>query len=131
MTRGSKTRQFGLRIFCVMLLVFSGLGHRPMAAMAAPSLDPAVTAYVLPDGSVSTLCATDTDDSKPVKHVDRGCEACRISSSTILPRPQFEAGAIVRTLSAEPFVAKHEQFHRLIFPDNAPPRGPPLVLDFI
>lgn len=131
MTRGFKARQFGLRILCVMLLVLSGFLHRPMTAMAAQSLDPVAIAYVLPDGSVSTLCVTDADDSKSGMHVDRDCEACRISSSTILPLPPFEAGVIVRTASAEPFLAKHAQFHRLIFPPNAPPRGPPPVLDFI
>jgi hypothetical protein len=128
MARSSSIGQIGLRIFCVMVLVFAGIAHRPMTAMAAAPSDLAI--YVLPDGSIPSLCVTDTDGTKPVKHLDRGCEVCRIASGTILPLPQRDTTAIVRTAFVEPFVAKSEQFHRLLFPPNARPRGPPSFLNF-
>ncbi|ANL38299.1 hypothetical protein AMC82_PD00955 (plasmid) [Rhizobium phaseoli] len=117
-----KTSGFALRIFCAMLLVLLGFAHRPV--VAAPVADLAM--YVLPDGSIPSLCQSD-HDGKPTKHVDRDCEACRIASSIVIPLPPGTAEVIVRKLETVTFAFAAERFHHLNFPPNAPPRGPPAL----
>lgn len=115
-----KTLSIALRMFCAMLLVSLAFAHRP--AMAAPVMD--MASYVLPDGSVSSLCLPG-EDGKQDKHVDRGCEACRIASSIAMPLPPADAENITAGVAAIIFAFAPERFHRLNFPPNAPPRGPP------
>jgi hypothetical protein len=103
-----------------MLLVSLAMAHKP--AMSAPAAD--MASYVLPDGSVASLCLPD-QDGKQGQHPDRGCEACRIASSIALPAPIADAEDIELRSSAVLFVFAPERFHRLNFPPNAPPRGPP------
>lgn len=129
MSGRSKTGQVALRIVCAMLLVFLSLAHRPM--IVAEAATDQFETLILPDGSVASLCLADSGDTKPAKHVDHGCEACRISSGVVLPTPFDGAGAIIRSASAAVLLPRPEQFRKLLFPPNAPPRGPPSVPDFI
>ena len=115
-----KTLGVALRILCATLLVSLAMAHRPV--MAAPATD--MADYVLPDGSVSSLCLPD-EDGKSGQHPDRGCEACRIASSIDIPAPLADAEEIRVGASEVLFVFAPERFHRLNFPPNAPPRGPP------
>ena len=119
-----KTRTVALRMLCAMLLVFLGFAHRPITASAAPLPDAA--SYALPDGSVASLCLPG-QDGKQDKHVDSGCEACRLVSGIAMPEPSADAVPVVRRATAVLFVFAEESFHRLNFPPSAPPRGPPSV----
>ena len=123
MGKGRKTSGITLRIVCAMLLVFLGFAHRPFVS-SAQAQD--LAAYVLPDGSIASLCLPD-QDGKQGKHVDPGCEACRIASSAAMPLPPLDAGEIVRRTAIVTFVVSPERFHRLNFPPSAPPRGPPAI----
>lgn len=123
MSRDTKTAGITLRILCVMLLVFLGLSHQPFAS-AASAQD--MASYVLPDGSVASLCIPD-DDGKQGKHASHGCEACRIGSSAALTAPLRVAEKIVPVIAVVSFATTPERFHRLIFPPSAPPRGPPSI----
>lgn len=111
-----------LRLFCAALLIALGFAHRPMAAPAMP-MD--MAAYMLPDGTIPALCLPDHDTGKPGKDMAPRCEACRISSAAVLPMPSCEAAAIAPATERVAFIATPERFHRLVFPPNAPPRGPP------
>jgi hypothetical protein len=122
MNEHRKTSGFALRIFCATLLVLLGFAHRPV--MAAPVAD--LTIYVLPDGSVASLCIPG-ENGKPEKHVDHGCEACRIGSNIVLPTPSSDLEAIGTDIAEVDFLVAPERFHRLNFPPNAPPRGPPVL----
>lgn len=124
MTRNRPTIGFALRLFCAALLIALGFAHRPMAAPAVP-MD--MTAYMLPDGTIPTLCLADHDADMPAKDMAPRCEACRISSAAVLPMPSCEASAIAPATERVAFVAAPERFHRLAFPPNAPPRGPPAL----
>jgi hypothetical protein len=114
-----------LRIACALLLVVLGFSHRPMSASAAEAAELAL--YTLPDGTIASLCLVD-QDGKPIKHVDRGCEACRLASGIALPDAPTAHADIVRRETAVAYVFAAERFHRLNFPPNAPPRGPPAIL---
>lgn len=124
MTSNRKTSGIALRILCAMLLVFLGFAHKPFSSAAAQ--DMVLASYVLPDGTTASLCMPD-QDGKQGKHVDHGCEACRISSNIVVPVPSADAEPAVLAVTTVAFVLTPEAFHRLAFPPNAPPRGPPAV----
>ena len=119
-----KTRAVALRILCAMLLVFLGFAHKPITASAFQLPDAA--SYSLPDGSIASLCLPG-EGGKQDKHVDSGCEACRLAAGIAMPTPPAEAMEIVRPATAIAFAFAIESVHRLSFPPNAPPRGPPVI----
>jgi hypothetical protein len=125
MIQHRKTPGIALRIFSAMLLVFLSLAHKPIGSVAAQEM--ALANFVLPDGTIASLCLPD-EDGKQGKHVDHGCEACRIASTISLPAPSAVGEPIARDMVAVAFMATPEAFHRLNFPPSAPPRGPPAVL---
>jgi hypothetical protein len=111
-----------LRMLCAMLLVFLGFAHKPIVASAA-SL-PASASFVLPDGTVASLCLPGHDGAKD-SHVDRGCDACRLASSIALPESCAEAQRVAGRPADDLFALPAGSFRRLNFPPSAPPRGPP------
>jgi hypothetical protein len=124
MGENRKTSGITLRIVCAMLLVFLGFAHQPIAS-AAVAQDTA--SYMLPDGTVASLCLPDGEGKQGKQHADHGCEACRIASSVAMPAPPMDAADIAPVVAAVLFVFAPERFHRLNFPPNAPPRGPPAI----
>lgn len=124
MTDNRKLAGIALRILCAMLLVALGFAHKPTLAPA--SQNPDMASYVLPDGSVASLCLPD-EDRKQDRHVDRDCEACRIASAIAIPQAPIDGEEIARLATIITRVFAPEAFHRLNFPPNAPPRGPPAI----
>ena len=131
--RAKHIEQWALRILCAVALVFVGFAHQAPAA-AAGAFDPAELAhYVLPDGTLPTLCVTvpdksDTDKSGASQHDkahSHGCEACRIGASTLLPTPTDMAGAPIGFAVSVELPIRAEAFHRQLFPPNTGPRAPP------
>ncbi|QKK32149.1 hypothetical protein FE844_022285 [Rhizobium indicum] len=126
--RTTQIEQWALRILCAVALVFVGFAHQVPAA-AAGEFDPAELAqYVLPDGTLPTLCVTTTDTSGQSQHDkahSHGCEACRINVSILLPTPTDIAGAAIPFAAAVELPIRTEAFHRQLFPPNTGPRAPP------
>ncbi|MBY4609998.1 hypothetical protein K6M90_20350 [Rhizobium sp. 9T] len=131
--RAKHIEQWALRILCAVALVFVGFAHQTPAS-AAGTFDPAELAqYILPDGSLPTLCVTVTDESgtdksgtgKHDKTHSHGCEACRIGAATLLPAPADVAGAPIGFAVAVELPIRAEAFHRQLFPPNTGPRAPP------
>ncbi|MBY3128676.1 DUF2946 family protein [Rhizobium laguerreae] len=126
--RTRQTEQWALRILCAVALVFVGFAHQ-LPAVAAGEFDPAELAqYALPDGTLPTLCVTTTDKSGQDQHDkahSHGCEACRISTSILLPAPTDIAGATIPFSAAVELPIRTEAFHRQLFPPNTGPRAPP------
>ncbi|MGZ2482309.1 hypothetical protein ACVITL_000832 [Rhizobium pisi] len=126
--RARQIEQWALRILCAVALVFVGVAHQVPAA-AAGDLGPAELAqYVLPDGTLPTLCVTVTDKSDQGQHDkahSHGCDACRISASTLLPTPTDVAGAPIPFAVTVELPIRAEAFHRQLFPPNTGPRAPP------
>ncbi|MBY3211427.1 hypothetical protein [Rhizobium laguerreae] len=124
--RATQIEQWALRILCAVALVFVGFAHQ-LPAAAAGEFDPAELAqYVLPDGTLPTLCVTTTDKSGQDQHDkahSHGCEACRISAAILLPAADI-AGAAIPLVTVE-LPIRTEAFHRQLFPPNTGPRAPP------
>ncbi|NLS01550.1 hypothetical protein HGP17_32350 [Rhizobium sp. P38BS-XIX] len=120
--------QWAVRILCAIALVFVGYAHQ-VPALAASELSPAELAqYVLPDGTLPTLCVTVDDGSGKehgkIAHLN-GCEACRISASVVLPTPADVVGARVGFVTTVELPLRAEVFYRQLFPPNTGPRAPP------
>ncbi|KPH08263.1 hypothetical protein CO657_09485 [Rhizobium acidisoli] len=81
---GLKTTLF-LRMLCALSLVLLGLAHQAPQAAASDSYD--ASAYVLPDGTVASLCVTVKDADGKTVAFKPNCEACRLSASVLLPTP--------------------------------------------
>ncbi|NNU39521.1 hypothetical protein G9X64_24210 [Rhizobium sophorae] len=126
--RTRQIEQWALRILCAVALVFVGFAHQ-LPAAAAGEFDPAeLSQYVLPDGTLSTLCVTTADKSGQDQHDKahlHGCEACRISTSILPPAPVDIAGAVIPFAAAVELPIRTEAFHRQLFPPNGGPRAPP------
>ncbi|MBY5586599.1 hypothetical protein HFO49_03735 [Rhizobium leguminosarum] len=126
--RTRQIEQWALRILCAVALVFVGFAHQ-LPAAAAGEFDPAeLGQFVLPDGSLPTLCVTVTDKSGQDQHDkahSHGCEACRISAATLLPAPTDIAGAPIPFAVTVELPIRTEAFHRQLFPTNTGPRAPP------
>lgn len=126
--RATQIEQWALRVLCAVALVFVGFAHQVPTA-AASDLGPAeLVQYVLPDGTLPTLCVTITDKSDQGQHDkthSHGCEACRISASTLLPAPTDVAGAPIPFAVTVELPIRAETFHRQLFPPNTGPRAPP------
>jgi len=126
--RLDRIEQWLVRILCTIALVFVGLAHQ-VPAVAENDLSPAALAqYVLPDGTLPTLCVTVTDDSGKehgkIAHLNP-CEACRISAAVVLPQPADLTGAPMGFVLAAELPRRVEAFHRELFPPNTGPRAPP------
>ncbi|MBY3322955.1 hypothetical protein HFN88_04875 [Rhizobium laguerreae] len=125
--RATQIEQWALRILCAAALVFVSFAHQ-LPAAAAGEFDPAeLSQYVLPDGTLPTLCVTTTDKSGQSRHDkahSHGCEACRISASILLPAADI-AGAAIPFAAAVELPIRTEAFHRQLFPPNTGPRAPP------
>jgi hypothetical protein len=119
-----KSGQIALRILYALLLVFVGFSHRPPEAGAAPQS----AAFFLPDGTAASLCLADGDDRSGAKHVDHGCDACRIAGGMDLA-PRLNCDGMIMGRRSEPLpLPVSRSFHRSLFPPSAPPRGPPALL---
>ena len=123
MTPKAKTATMILRIFCAMVFLSVGFGHRTPAAMAA---DVQSSAYVLPDGSFADLCVADKGQKHAMPASD--CEACRLATAALLPEPPDQSWLIDRSASlaaVKPTESVGSSRHLLERPRL---RGPPLFV---
>jgi hypothetical protein len=129
-----KSEQWAVRVLCAIALVVLGLSHQP-PALAGPDFDPADYAdYLLPDGSLPTLCVTlssnRSDKDGQHHHSERAksdCEACRIGAVAMVPPAPSHAERIVlaQALAKRPILV--QVISRQLYPPNTGPRAPPLA----
>lgn len=74
-----------LRMLCAVGLLLLGFAHQAPQAVASDGYDAA--AYMLPDGTFASLCVTAKQADGKTVDVKPNCEACRLSASVILPKP--------------------------------------------
>lgn len=113
-----------MRILCAMLLVMLGFAQKPIDASAAPL--PVSANYVLPDGSVASLCLPGGVGEKHAT-VSGSCEVCRLVSGIVVPAAPADAVPVIAVVAVAGFVVAAALPSADIFPPNAPPRGPPMV----
>ncbi|MBY5529328.1 hypothetical protein [Rhizobium leguminosarum] len=126
--RADQIDQLAVRIICALALLFVGFAHQ-VPAFAKDSLSPAALAqYVLPDGTLPTLCITVVDNNGKehgkVGHLNP-CEACRISASVLLPQPADATGVRMSFGVTIDLPRRVEILHRQLYPPNTGPRAPP------
>ncbi len=126
--RGKMIERCVVRILCVIALVFVGFAHQ-VPVRASTDVSPADFAeYVLPDSTLPTLCVTVSEGSEKGQHDkahSQGCEACRISSSILLPVPADLHGNHVRFVVAPVLPVRTGTLYRRLFTPNTAPRAPP------
>jgi hypothetical protein len=124
--RTHRVEQWTVRMLCALALLFVGFAHRP-PALADRTAD--FSAYLLPDGTLPSLCITVTDGGgkDPSDHHlhGQGCEACRISASVLLPAPSDVVGVHLAYQRPVQPPQRPEAFRRQIYPPNTGPRAPP------
>ncbi|MBX4924756.1 hypothetical protein [Rhizobium binae] len=74
-----------LRMLCALSLLLLGFAHQAPQAVASDGYDAA--AYMLPDGTFASLCVTENEAEGKTVGFKPNCEACRLSASVILPKP--------------------------------------------
>lgn len=119
-----------VRMACALAVLAVGLAHKPPVA-EAHGLSPAeLSRYVLPDGTLASLCLPSEDGKAKQTHheMGKGCEACRLGASVLLPAPADTTGRPMGRTLARLLPPRIEAFYRQLFPPNASPRGPPAGL---
>ncbi len=124
---GSRLTEWLVRVICAMALLFAGFAYQEPGIASSAVAAAELAEYVLPDGTLPVIC---TDGSKHAAdqhgktHV-RGCEACRISPSILLPMPDTIKIPVPRISSrtALPTMVEERSVER--FPPNKGPRAPP------
>lgn len=113
-----------LRIMCAIAFVCVGFAHKPL--VQTPQITGDLAQYTLPDGTLPVLCLpTDDGHSKTDHGLGSGCEACRLTATSLVPTPtDIHGSPILRELVFE-VVAPSESTYRQLFPPNSSPRGPP------
>lgn len=119
--------RMAVRMLCALALVFVAFAHQPVAAFPAQTID--LSAYTLPDGTVPSLCLTDSGDGDHHKSAwhGTGCEACRLVSSVILPVPSVISDRKIQPLQSLAIKREAALIARHAYPPSAPPQAPPLV----
>lgn len=130
----TKIERLLIRFLCVFALVMVGFAHK-VPTLIGKSAATEVAQYILPDGSVPTLCITLANDH--VNHDGKGpnhhqissvCEACRLAASTVLPQQADDTGQPTRFYEKAVHLALDATPVRRLFPPNAAPRAPPFSM---
>jgi hypothetical protein len=112
------------RLICALALMMVAFAHQPLAA------DPVAlqfSAYILPDGTLPTLCVTD-NGAQPVKGVvhDHGCDACRVAAAILMPEPPRLGAQAIEFANVTRIVERQYRLTRALYPPSSGPRAPPL-----
>ncbi|EKF57206.1 hypothetical protein QWE_22741 [Agrobacterium albertimagni AOL15] len=110
-----------LRIFCAIVFLSVGFGHRAPAALAN---DIQSVAYMLPDGSFADLCTADAGQKHASPVAD--CEACRLAGAILLPEPSDQSWLVDRFPSLGEIAPVDSTVRPSHLLDRPRLRGPPL-----
>jgi hypothetical protein len=114
-----------VRILCVLALVMVGFAHKPLAALPTAVQ---FAAYILPDGTLPTLCVTDNGAQKgdPSRALhDTGCDACRLAATILMPEPPAIGAQAIEFSIAIRIAERQYRIERALYPPSSGPRAPP------
>ena len=113
------------RFFCAIALLSMTLAAPTEANSRALSSEE-IAIYMLPDGSLPSLCVTIPDGSGQGKIVKLGASTLGLHHHDVmLPVPAETAGARVLVLSERLDPPTPEAVRHLLYPPGAGPRAPP------
>lgn len=112
------------RLVCVLALILVGFAHKPLSA--AP-LAVQFSAYMLPDGTLPTLCLNE-DPTTPVGLAKMdGCDACRLTGAILLPEPP-RIGVALAHFAEAPAPKRPFFLAERLYPPSSGPRAPPAMI---
>lgn len=125
------TTQRLMRFLCAVALISVGFAHHPAVSSAA-ELPQELLRYRLPDGSLPIICTAEktSDGKQHDKAHMQGCEACRISTATLLPAPPDDPSGHHAFVRQDMTVPGSDTFRRQLYPPNGGPRAPPALQNF-
>ena len=110
-------------------LVAVAFGHQSLRLSSSDLSAAELAAYVLPDGSLPVICFG--NDGVGSGHDENagatGCDACRLTSSVILPAPSCDPWRATSDVSSAVPAATLRVHIARAFPPAAPPTAPPLA----
>jgi hypothetical protein len=113
------------RFFCALAFLSMTLAA-PAEANSRTLSSEDVAAYMLPDGSLPSLCVTMPDGSGQGKIVKLGADSLGLHHHhIILPVPAEAAGARLVIVSERLDLPKPDALRHLLYPPGAGPRAPP------
>lgn len=115
--------QYLVRIVLAIALLFVAFSHAPAGSVGAER--PELAAYVLPDGSVASLCLSGYPDKQLPGRVN-SCEYCRLAAAVLLPEPVSFRDPLFRWLAAgadRPYGQSSTVI--AVYSPATPLRGPP------
>jgi len=126
--RNAMVMRWMLRMTCAIALLFVGFTHQPPSSAKGAFAPSEFAEYILPDGTLPVICIAGKADGMS-KHDTaqqaRGCEACRIAASILLPVPDNCRSKHPRAATvARRFYDIDVSFRRILLP-NTGPRAPP------
>jgi hypothetical protein len=122
MLKQRKTIAAIVRLMSVIALVMVGFAHKPVVAQP---LKLQFAAYILPDGTLPTLCLND-DPSQPATLADHGCDACRLAAAILVPAPPRIAAHAIAFSTVVAVFARQHALVRSLYPPSSGPRAPPV-----
>ena len=111
-----------MRGLCALSLALVAFAHRPVVSSANDTFD--AVAYMLPDGTLPTLCETGPGGSGDNAVGSEQCEFCRLAGSILLPKAA-RAGETPRRTVAWRSAPDRPDAGRSAFQPATPLRGPP------
>jgi hypothetical protein len=121
MTDSGTSLAKAVRLLCVLCLVMIGFAHKPVESASTGS----IPVYVLPDGSVASICIPGDPGKSPTKASSHGCDACRLSSTALLPTPHDHCGQPLAYAQIVKVQQRQYRLVRQIYPPSSGPRAPP------
>ncbi|HZG27638.1 MAG TPA: hypothetical protein VE079_04175 [Ensifer sp.] len=113
------------RIFCAVALLSLALSAPAEANSRALSSEE-IAAFMLPDGSLPSLCVTIPDGSGQGKIVKLGADSLGLHHHDVmLPMPAEAAGARLVIVAEQLDPARPDALRHLLYPPGAGPRAPP------
>ncbi len=115
------------RLFCAIALLSLSL-VAPAEANSRALSSEEVAAFMLPDGSLPSLCVTIPDGSGQGKIVKLGADSFGLHHhDVILPVPAETAGARFVSVAERLDPVRPDALRHLLYPPGAGPRAPPLT----
>jgi hypothetical protein len=124
---GLRLTEWLVRVICAIALLFAGFAYQETRIASSALAAAEFAEYVLPDGTLPVICADGSKhaaDQHDKSHL-RGCEACRIGPSILLPLPDAIKIAVLRNVIRTALPTMAERRREEPRPPNKGPRAPP------
>ena len=125
----TKLRSLATRILCALALVSFGFAAPGAASGNSRALSSTeIAAFMLPDGSLPSLCVTATDGSGKGIIVKLAGDTLGMHPLAELPSPMLDGGLVFRNGSERLALVRETPLRHLLYPPGSGPRAPPATI---